>query len=332
MIANVFEVKGRVELAWVDGGFDMEFDGVLDLAGFDALTVEGGAQIRDGHFAAYTDIGVGNISIPMVTIQGDFELEVNTSDVLLSRSANAPFNPATCRILIGATIQILGFELKRLTVILGVENGVFGIELKDLKLNFFNFIDVNINGYVRSNGEFMFEGSIDIECRSGALQALRRSRRQDSRMIRSRAGSTAASTSPWILGSSRFSSHSPPCGQTSKSRKPARSAELEVTVAGFTARRKQVAWSWGPPPVIARQEGGTLKLNVGPDAHLRGEDYKDVTNESYNIRPGKKLGEIVVSSMGEDNNLLRHHQKSASLILATEKTSSTWIQSCFQWR
>jgi hypothetical protein len=75
----VFEVKGRVELAWVDGGFDMEFFGVLDLAGFDALTVEGGAQIRDGHFAAYTDIGVGNISIPMVTIQGNFELEVNTS-------------------------------------------------------------------------------------------------------------------------------------------------------------------------------------------------------------------------------------------------------------
>ena len=31
---------------------------------------------------------------------------------------------------------------------MGVEDGVFGIELKDLKLNFFNFIDVNINGYM----------------------------------------------------------------------------------------------------------------------------------------------------------------------------------------
>ena len=167
-IASVFEIKGSVSMAWANGGFDLEFAGVLDLAGFDALTVEGGAQIRDGHFAAFTKVGVGNISIPAVTIQGEFELEVNTGGSAVTIAGHT-IQPATCQILIGATIKILGFELHG-QVIMGVEDGVFGIELKDLKLNFFNFIDVNINGYIRSNGDFLFEGSIDIEIPMGPFK------------------------------------------------------------------------------------------------------------------------------------------------------------------
>ncbi|MFN7866205.1 MAG: hypothetical protein ACK5TX_02260, partial [Planctomyces sp.] len=296
LIANVFEVKGRVELAWVDSGFDMEFFGVLDLAGFNALTVEGGAQIRDGHFAAYTDIGAGNISIPMVTIQGDFELEVNTSSAPVT-IGDRTIQPGTCRILIGATIRILGFELSG-DVILGAENGVFGIELKDLKLNFFNFIDVNINGYVKSNGDFLFEGSIDIDVDMGPFK------------LYGGVGVRIANDSfkGWIYGGVDFAMDfglfeiqftlaslraNFEITQTSAA------TELEVTVLGFTAGGS-VAWSWGPPPKIARKEGGTLRLNVGPDGHLRGEDYTDIINESYNIRPGKNAGEIVVSSMGVD--------------------------------
>ncbi|MFM8475796.1 MAG: calcium-binding protein, partial [Planctomycetaceae bacterium] len=282
--------------AWVDGGFDMEFFGVLDLAGFNALTVEGGAQIRDGHFAAYTDIGVGNISIPMVTIQGNFELEVNTSSAPVTIGERT-IEPGTCRILIGATIKILGFELSG-DVILGIENGVFGIELKDLKLNFFNFIDVNINGYVRSNGEFMFQGSIDIEVNMGPFKLY------GGVGVRI----TNDSFKGWIYGGVDFAMDfgifeiqftlaalraNFEITQTSAS------AELEITVLGFTASGS-VAWSWGPPPKIARKEGGTLLLNVGPDGHLRGEDYTDITNESYNIKPGKNPGEVVVSSMGVD--------------------------------
>ena len=109
-IASVFEIKGSVSMAWANGGFDLEFAGVLDLAGFDALTVEGGAQIRDGHFAAFTKVGVGNISIPAVTIQGEFELEVNTGGSAVTIAGHT-IQPATCQILIGATIKILGFEL-----------------------------------------------------------------------------------------------------------------------------------------------------------------------------------------------------------------------------
>ncbi|MEN9554493.1 MAG: hypothetical protein RLZZ232_779, partial [Planctomycetota bacterium] len=296
LIANVFEVKGRVELAWVDGGFDMDFFGVLDLAGFNALTVEGGAQIRDGHFACYTDIGAGNISIPMVTIQGNFELEVNTSEAPVT-IGDRTIAPATCQILIGATIRILGFELSG-DVILGVEDGVFGIELKDLKLNFFNFIDVNINGYVKSNGDFLFEGSIDIDIPMGPFK------------LYGGVGVkiTNDSFKGWIYGGVDFAMDfglfeiqftlaslraNFEITQTSAA------AELEVTVLGFTAGGS-IAWSWGPPPKIARKDGSTLLLNVGPDGYLRGEDYTDITNESYNIKPGKNPGEVIVSSMGVD--------------------------------
>ena len=79
------------------------------------------------------------------------------------------------------------------------------------------------------------------------------------------------------------------------------SAAIEVTVAGFTAGGSK-SWSWGPKPILARANGTTLVLNVGSDGKLRGDDYKDIIDESYSITAGKQPGEIIVSAMGVEEH------------------------------
>ncbi len=52
-----------------------------------------------------------------------------------------------------------------------------------------------------------------------------------------------------------------------------------------------------PPPQPARLEGGVLKLNIGPDAHLRQSGAED-GDEKVDIKYDDKTNEIVVSGFG----------------------------------
>ncbi|MGV2341195.1 MAG UNVERIFIED_CONTAM: hypothetical protein LVR18_46810 [Planctomycetaceae bacterium] len=161
MIADTFGIQGRFVMGWSTEGFDLAFNGNMDLGGFDAISVSGGARITSTYFAAYTAIGASAIGIPGVDIEGNFQLEVNTSSSPVTVN-DRQIAGSTCQILIGATVNVLGFKMNG-DLILGMSNGILGIEIKDLSLNFFNVANITVNGYVRSNGEFLFDGELKFD-------------------------------------------------------------------------------------------------------------------------------------------------------------------------
>jgi Ca2+-binding RTX toxin-like protein len=295
-IADTFEIFGRVDMAFSAGGFNLEFNGTLNLAGFDAVSVSGAGQIRNGVFAAYTSMGVNAISIPSVDISGNFTLEVNTGSDSVAIGGRT-IAGTTCRIIIGAQIRVLGFKLYG-EVNLGLKNGVFEIELKDLNLNFFNVVTITVNGYVRSNGEFSIAGELGFTLDLGPFD------------LSGGVGVRLTNTSlaGWIYGSVNFTIDFGFFSETftlASLRADfeigyySASASLEVSVAG-TSMRGSIGWSWGSPPPIARKEGDTLYLNIGVDGYRRGSDFSDVTNETYSILKGESDDSVIVYSLGAE--------------------------------
>src|SRR5258708_36196243 len=82
-LLSTFTIKGRVEMVFSSTGFDLTFAASLDLGGFGTVAVSGGAAIHNEGgtpvFAISIDLGVNTISIPSMSIKGDFTFKVNTS-------------------------------------------------------------------------------------------------------------------------------------------------------------------------------------------------------------------------------------------------------------
>ena len=292
-MGDVFTIHGRVDMAYVSGGFNLAFDGTQDLGGFGTISVSGGAQIRDGNFAAYTELGSDVIGITGVTITGDFALVVNTGGSSVTLNGRA-IPGDTYLVEIDATVRVLGFNMQG-SLTLGEDQGVFGIEIQDLSLDFFHFIDVNVDGYVRSNGQFLFQGEVSIDIGMGPFTLY-------GGVV---VGLTNGSFMGRIYGGVNFSIDLgifeidvDLAGLEAKFEigEFSASAELEITACGITFGGN-VGWSWGAPPVIARKVGDILYLNMGVDGWRRGDQYDDVINESYSIFAAEDDA-ITVYSMG----------------------------------
>jgi pyrrolidone-carboxylate peptidase len=115
-------------------------------------------------------MGVRNIAIPFVSVSGEFTFVINTGSNPVTISGQE-IPGSTFKIDIAATVKILGFEMQG-DLSIGVQDGIFSIEIEKLALNFFNVIDVDVSGYIRSNGQFKFRGEVNLEwARSRSTEA-----------------------------------------------------------------------------------------------------------------------------------------------------------------
>ena len=120
--------------------------------------VRGGAAIyKDGSLVIDLALEVDAISIPMVNIEGDFYFQINTGSV--ERLGVAP-NSFLIRIY--AQVSILLFTGTG-DLSMSYKDGVFEIAINELSINFFNFIQIHIDGYFRSNGQFRIHGLVSFE-------------------------------------------------------------------------------------------------------------------------------------------------------------------------
>ena len=279
-IMSTFTVRGRMELKFSPDGFEVQFDATLSLGGFGNVSVRGGAVITNANgtpvFAVNLALGVNALSIPSVTVEGNFTLKVNTS----SSTTYVGVAPGTVLVHIDATVRVLLFEAKG-SVTVGVENGVFAIELHNLSMSFFNFITLKVNGYVRSNGQFKIAASVNLELNFGPFVVYGGFEVEfsNTRFYGRIYGGVDFSIDLGLFSISfTIASVEAEIEFTIASA----SAALKVTAVGFTFSGS-ISWSWGAPPVIATKIGSTLRLNMGVDAHHMGELYEDVVTDSYTI-------------------------------------------------
>lgn len=94
------------------------------------------------------------------TLKGSFGLEINTTNRTIFG-----VSPNTARVYVqGAKISILGFTISG-SLSIGVVNNQFIIDVPEsdpLTLDFFGFINVEVYGYIRGDGQFSITGSVSI--------------------------------------------------------------------------------------------------------------------------------------------------------------------------
>ena len=73
------------------------------------------------------------------------------------------------KVRVTAEVAILLFKGRGDLTITFVNN-VFEARINELSINFFNIIEVNVDGYFRSNGEFQVRGSVDFTIPLGPFE------------------------------------------------------------------------------------------------------------------------------------------------------------------
>jgi hypothetical protein len=290
-LLDTFIIKGRVEMVFSSTGFTLTFNASLDLGGFGTVSVSGGAAIQDENgtpvFAINLDLGANTISIPSVSIKGDFKLKVNTS-----RSKEyVGVDPGTVLVHIDADVQVLLFHAYG-SVTIGLDGGVFKISLDSLDMSFFGIVTLHVNGYIKSNGDFLIGASVGFELDLGPFVVeggfeVRFSLVSGSPSFYGRLYGSVGISIDFGLFSVDFTIASVEAiisfTQTSAS------AALTVTVAGIDFGGS-ISWSWGHAPIIAKKVGTTLVLNMGADVGGLDEGYsggdvlyQNITDDSFTI-------------------------------------------------
>jgi len=294
-LGGVFEIGGAVEMVFSDQGFDVSLDAGLDLGGFGAVEVVGAASILNTAsgpvFAANVGLDV-EIGIPMVNIRGAGTLQINTS----STTTYAGVAPSTFVVNVDGTVQVLLFEMDA-QVTIAAQNDVFRIGLDNLSLDFFGFINVTVNGFVESDGDFAINGETSVGIDLGPLDisgGLAVNLSNTSFGGRLWGEVSVGIDFPWPIGWIGVTL----AGIEGAIELGAASAYVGITVTALGIDfGGSMSWSWGAPPDIARQVGDTVYLNMGTDGHLRGSLYEDLTAESYTITGSG--GNITVESLGQ---------------------------------
>ncbi len=171
-IASTFVITGDFHLKISEQGLELGFNGTIDLGGFASLDVKGGAVIEDGVFAAYVGLTV-EFDVAGINIGGAAELKINTDSnhsktVYDAQGTGHPISANTCKVsLLNATIDLFGVLQATGSVEIGVENGIFAIDV-DASLDFFKIVDIAISGYIDSNSNFSFSGDLDLDLTVGS--------------------------------------------------------------------------------------------------------------------------------------------------------------------
>ncbi|MBV5304948.1 MAG: hypothetical protein JZU70_12255, partial [Chlorobium sp.] len=317
-LGGVFSVNGSVELVAGATGFEVHLRGKVVLGGFGKVVVVGDAGIFSEAglpvFASNISVAI-DLGIPSVTITGTGLFRVNTSP----GTTYFGVAPSSFYIHVDGHVQVLTFNMAA-SVTISFQNSVFRIALDNLDLNFFNFIHLTISGFVQSDGQFEIYGQISsdinifiarlqfgLEVHIGNCNA-------GSCLHTPGQGFTGVGIRMWgsitvnLYIASATASFDAMVELTEAYARVALSVNLHVEIklffftisfnVGFTWEKY---WSWGDPPIIARQEGDTVYLNMGADGYLRDapgkEIYKNIAAENVMI-DAYGSGGISVHSMG----------------------------------
>ncbi len=173
-IADTFVIAGDFRLKISDHGLELGFNGTIDLGGFATLDIGGGAVIEGGVFAAYVSLSA-NIDVASINISGGAILEINSGSgpktVSDAVGASHVIAANTFKVSVDATIDLFDVFEATGSVVIGVENGAFSIELEG-SIDFFGIVDVEISGYfsIANNGDvrFSFTGSLELDLTVGS--------------------------------------------------------------------------------------------------------------------------------------------------------------------
>jgi hypothetical protein len=326
-IAGVLNLEGRVDLLVDSTGIQAALDMTLDLGDFGELEFEGAAAITEDRFAlrAATSVELG---IAAIGINAAAILVINTgSDYYTTLHGEVIKGNTTFNLQLGGAdrnndgditdadevgkIKILAFEIDFQGGI-SIVDGVFEIRVDKAGLDFFGVLDVEISGYLRSNGEFEVKGSVDLVV--------------DMEVLKLRAGMSITFSDKLFAASvygsldisldlGFFEINETLAGFSGEIELTASSASLaaSVTIAGMSISAGY-SWSWGAPPVITTQINDVLYLNMGDVADRYGDSggelYGDIYHESYRIEslfdedPDSGVityrpGQVKVSALGE---------------------------------
>jgi hypothetical protein len=328
LIVGPFSAAGAVELVFDNDGFTAALDAGVDV-GFGTVHVVGQAAIINGAggpiFAANLTANV-ELGVTDIAVRGAANLQINTS----TTTAYAGVAADTYLVNVHGTLQVMLFKMENVDVTLSATAGVFRIDFDNLGLDFFGFVNVSVSGFVESDGDFQvigsgaipplnlgpvsFNGDVSLDLRnSAATGRVLKGHLHGSGGLQislpwpfegSGAGATAtldgditigtASASVSITAAFTFSVtigiHIPwPIDE-----------DISTTFTETFSLTGGFSWSWGDPPIIARQIGDTVYLNMGVDGGLRGALYADLTSESYTITGTGE--DITVQSLGQTMN------------------------------
>ncbi|WP_157100266.1 hypothetical protein [Rhodoplanes sp. Z2-YC6860] len=161
-IVRTFVIEADFRLEITDQKFDLGFDGKLKLGGFGSFDVSGGAVIDSNGFAAYGSLTVDINLLSLVHITGSAELKINTAtsgDPVTVNGHDIAKN--TYLVSIQSSVTLFGIVKGSGDLEVGVDNGVFVINVKDLSVDLF-ILNVGISGYIRSDGQFNLTGSLSL--------------------------------------------------------------------------------------------------------------------------------------------------------------------------
>ncbi|MEN9775556.1 MAG: hypothetical protein RL322_2626, partial [Pseudomonadota bacterium] len=295
------KMRGSIDVLVDSEGLQLDMRVSLDLAMLGSVNVEAQAAIlnRNGTpiFAmrAVLDLTLG---VDLIGIRAKGTLLINTGDTdYYTIGTPARIIPANIfEIEIDGRMNILAFELA-LKGGIKVQNGVFELRIDRARLPFFNFMFIEVNGYIRSNGEFFIKGTVSYELNFGIA------RMYASMSIWFGNESIGASFKAGLditLNFGLFKLNFTLAGIEGLIELTAAHARLEgaVTVVGIRVGFG-IVWSWAGPPDIAHQVGDTVYLHSGERPGRYGPAvYDKVISSDYTIT---SLGgnSIVVSSLGQ---------------------------------
>jgi hypothetical protein len=156
---SVISLQGGMEMLLNDEGLAIDMAMMLDLSDLGELSLEAEAVIlyseTDPVFAFRAE-AIAMLGIPSVNISGNAIVEINTGDQVY-----AGVDANTYRIGLEGSVNILSFEIGFKGEIAYYED-VMELRVDSAYLNFFDFITVEVSGYVRSDGKFRIRGDIDV--------------------------------------------------------------------------------------------------------------------------------------------------------------------------
>jgi hypothetical protein len=314
-IFNGFEIKGKFEMVLsASSGIDMHLEARASIFGV-TLNVEGDAGIFGGSdpcLALKFKLKLGtneNIGIHAsgFHISGKFELQINTARWTYHYS----IPPNTFKISVAnVKVNILGFSLSG-SVSVTYSNGVFRIDVPTdnaLKFKILSIFEFKMSGYLQSNGLFDISFKLDIHLLNPKVIGAKGS--LDIRLSHSGfwsyfdGGAYVANVRLFgLTGYAYLTSTQCRLDMSFKYwaptfTKPWRTKTAHINVVLYNLQAVGVPPP--PPPKLATRLGdGTLRLNMGIHAGIRGTD--GIINETYVISHlGGSAGHenIQVSALG----------------------------------
>ncbi len=158
-LGSGFKIAGYTQIIFAPTSFQIETLGFLQLGGFGKILIfdSAGLYIDNGVpvFACNIFVNV-NLSIPTVNIFGTGFFSVNTS----TTTSHLGIAPSSFKVTITGTVQFAKILNVSGSVTISYQNNVFRIALNNLSMDVFGFVNVTVQGFVQSDGQFEVYGSV----------------------------------------------------------------------------------------------------------------------------------------------------------------------------